>query len=47
MTYEYKSKINGETFTSTQRFTDEEMNELQIKRVWSVGFQVKTVDWGH
>jgi hypothetical protein len=47
MTYEYKSLINGETHTFNKRLTDEEMAERQLKRVWAVGFQVKTVDWGH
>ena len=47
MQYEYRSKIKGETIVLDQRLTDEQMDERQLKRVYSLGFQIKSVDWGH
>lgn len=46
-TYEYKSLITGQSITLDERLSEEEMKERSLKRVWSVGFQLKSTDWGH
>lgn len=47
MGFEYKDKTTGEHVSFAKRLTEEEMEAKNLKRVWSVGFQIKTVDWGH
>lgn len=47
MQYEYQNLITGERFTLKERLTEAEMEEQSIKRVYSVGFTIKSTDWGH
>lgn len=47
MQYEYKSLVTGRTFTLPERLTEAEMKEQNVKRVYSVGFTIKSTDWGH
>lgn len=45
--YDYKNLITGQIITLDEHLSDEEMKERSLKRVWSVGFQIKSTDWGH
>lgn len=47
MTYEYQHLITGEKVTLPERLTDAEMKEQSLKRIWSVGFTIKSTDWSH
>ena len=45
--YEYKHLITGQRVILNERLSDAEMKEQSLKRVYSVGFQIKSTDWGH
>lgn len=47
MKYEYKSKINGEKIILDRRLTEAEMDEQQVKRVYSFGIAWPMSERGH
>lgn len=47
MIYQYKNLITGAVVELTERLTEDEMKAQSLKRVYSVGFQIKSNDWGH